>query len=220
MDEQKRLWVSELQRFSICQLADALGSTCPIETGIRPIDRQFRICGAALTVQCAPGDNLTVHHALHVAQPGDALIVAGSLSTHGALWGELMSISAQSKCLAGTIIDGSVRDPVEIQQIGYPVFCREFNPHRAAKEMYGHINVPLHIGNLSVHPQDLLLADANGIICIPRARVQEAVRLASEVMEKEANIKDQIRLGRTIFEILDLRRRMTTDQQQRTMPSS
>jgi 4-hydroxy-4-methyl-2-oxoglutarate aldolase len=214
MNEQQHHWISELRKFSICQLADALGSSCPIETGIRPIDRQFRTCGPALTVQCAPGDNLTLHHALHLAQPGDALIVAGSPSGDGALWGELMSISAQSKCLSGTIIDGPVRDPVEIQELGYPVFCREFNPRRAAKEIYGRINVPLRIGKISVQPRDLVLADANGIICIPFERLQGAVRLASDVAQKETEIKDAIRLGHSIFEVLDLEQYITADQKQ------
>jgi len=204
MDEQQRRWIEELRKFSVCQLADALGPSYPVEAGIRPIDTQFRICGRVLTVQCAPGDNLTVHHALHIAQPGDVLIVGGSEDSDGALWGELMSISAQSRGLAGTIIDGPVRDPVEIQLLGYPVFCRHFNPRRAAKETFGRINVPLHIGKTSVHPQDIVLADANGIICIKPARAGEAVDLASEIAQKESNIKDQIRLGRTIFEILGL----------------
>lgn len=219
MDEQRNHWISELKKFSVCQLADALGPSCPIETSIRPIDPCFRICGLALTVECAPGDNLTVHHALHLARPGDALIVGGPSNSPGALWGELMSISAASKCLAGTIIDGPVRDPIEIQKLGYPVFCREFSPHRAAKEAYGRVNVPSRIGKISVQPQDFVLADANGIICIEMARVQEAVQLASEVMHKERNIRDQIRRGRTIFEILDLERHIAADRQQGTMPS-
>lgn len=212
MDEQQSRWISELRTFSICQLADALGSSCPVETGIRPIDLRSRMCGSAFTVKCAPGDNLTLHHALHLAQPGDAIIVASSASGDGALWGELMSFSARAKCLAGTIVDGPVRDPVEIQELGYPVFCREFNPHRAAKEMYGYVNVPLRIGNISVHPGDFVLADANGIMCIPFKRLHEAVRLASEVVQKETEIKDSIRLGRSIFEVLDLEQYINADQ--------
>lgn len=212
VDAQKSSCIAELQKFSICQLADALGPSCSVETSIRPIDLQFRICGPALTVECAPGDNLTVHHALHVAQPGDVLIVGCSQDSDGALWGELMSISAQSKCLAGTIINGSVRDPVEIRKLGYPVFCRDFNPRRAAKQTYGRINVPLRIGKISVQPQDLVLADANGVISIAPARAQQLLRLASEVAKKETHIKDQICLGRTIFEILELEQFVRMDQ--------
>jgi 4-hydroxy-4-methyl-2-oxoglutarate aldolase len=167
-----------------------------------------------LTVECAPGDNLTVHHALHLAQPGDVLIVGSSPNCEVALWGELMSISAQSKRLAGTIIDGPVRDPLEIRALGYPVFCRDINPRRAAKETYGRINIPIRIGPISISPQDFVLADANGIVSIPRARIGEAVQLASEVAHKENEIKDQILSGRTIFEIFNLEQYVVTGPQQ------
>jgi 4-hydroxy-4-methyl-2-oxoglutarate aldolase len=204
MDEGQQRSIAELRRFTVCQLTDALGGWCSVETSILPIDLQFRICGPALTVDCAPGDNLTVHHALHLAQPGEVLIVGGSPNCDSALWGELMSISAQSKGVAGTIIDGPVRDPLEIRTLGYPVFCRHFNPRRATKETYGHINVPVEIGTLSISPKDLVLADANGIVSIPPARVQEAIDLASEVVRKENEVKEEILSGRTIFDIFNL----------------
>ena len=204
MDEEQRRLVAALRQFTVCQLIDGFGSSCPVETAIRPIDQQFRICGPAFTVECAPGDNLTVHHALHLAQAGDVLIVGGSPNCEVALWGELMSISAQSKSLGGAIIDGPVRDPLEIRTLGYPVFCRDINPCRAPKETYGRINVSVRIGSISIGPQDLVLADANGIAAIPVARLREAVDLASEVVRKENKVKDQILSGRTIFEIFNL----------------
>lgn len=209
---------AELRRFTVCQLADALGSSCSVETSLLPIDSAFRICGPALTVECAPGDNLTVHHALHLAQPGDVLVVAGSPNCDGALWGELMSISAQSKGLVGTIIDGPARDPMEIRHLGYPVFCRRFNPRRAAKEMYGRMNVPIRIGALSICPKDIVVADANGIVSIPLARADETIELASEVGQKEDKIKNQILSGYTIFDIFNLEQYLTASQQRAAKP--
>lgn len=203
MDNEQRLSIAELRKFSVCQLTDGLEGSCPVETAIRPIASTFRICGPAFTVECAPGDNLTVHHALHLAEPGDVLIVSGS-NCDVALWGELMSLSAQSKGLAGTIIDGAVRDPLEIRTLGYPVFSRNITPSRAAKKSYGRINIPVRLGGLLIGPRDFVLADANGIVCIPRARAQEAIRLASEVLVKENRIKDEILSGRTMFKIFNL----------------
>ena len=216
MGKEKQLSIADLRQFTVCQLADALGASCSVETSILPIDSHFRICGSALTVECAIGDNLTVHHALHLAQPGDVLIVGGSPESDGALWGELMSISAQTKGLAGTIIDGPVRDPVEIRELGYPVFCRHFNPRRAAKERYGKINVPVQIGSLSISPNDLVLADANGIASVPHDRVHEAVALASEIARKETQVKEEIRSGRTIFDIFNLGPYVSTSQAAKT----
>lgn len=206
--------IAELRLFTVCQLSDALGAACPIETSIHPIDPQFRICGPALTVECAPGDNLTVHHALHLAQPGDVLIVGGSPDGDAALWGELMSISAQSRSVAGTIVDGAVRDPLEIRMLGYPVFCRHLNPRRATKEAYGRINVPVRLGTLSINPTDFVLADANGIASIPHTRVRAAINLTSEVVRNENKVKGEILAGRTIFEIFNLESCVPTSQQQ------
>ncbi len=204
MDEENRRLIPELQRFSVCNVADALGPSCPIETSIRPLDPRFRICGFAFTVECVPGDNLTLHHALHISRAGDVLVVGGSVNCDVALWGELMSTSAQSRGLMGTIVDGPVRDPLEISALGYPVFSRAVQPRRAAKENYGRINIPVRLGNVLVNPQDVILADANGIICLSRTRLQEVVQLASDVVKKESIVKSEIRSGRTIFEIFNM----------------
>ena len=212
MEEKQQNSLTDLREFTVCQLMDGLGRSYPVETSIRPVDRQFRICGSALTVECAPGDNLTIHHALHIAQPGDVLIVSGSPDCGAALWGELMSMSAQAKGLAGTIIDGPVRDPLEIRSLGYPVFCREINPSRAQKEIYGRINIPVRVGTITISPGDIVLADANGIISIPRDRAQEVVHLASEVVKKENSIKDQILSGLTLFDIFKLSAYLPTIQ--------
>ena len=212
MDEEQRRSITELRRFTVCQFADALGSSCAVETAIQPVDCRVPICGPAFTVECAPGDNLTLHHALHLAQPGDVLVVGGSPDCEVALWGELMSISAQSRGLAGTVVDGPVRDQLEIRTLGYPVFYRRFDPRRAAKKSYGRINVPIRVGSISVSAKDLVMADANGIMSIPHARVQEAVQLAFDVAQKESKIKEQIRSGRTLFEIFELEKYITSSQ--------
>ena len=213
MNEEQRSLIAELGKFSVCQLMDGLERSCPVETGIGPIDPQFRICGPAFTVECAPGDNLTIHHALHLAQPGDVLVVATSPNCGAALWGELMSISAQSKGLAGTIIDGPARDPIEIRALGYPVFCRNINPCRATKINYGRINIPVSIGAIWIRPGDLVLADANGIVSIPSGRADQAVRLASETVRKEDTIRGEILAGRSLFEIFNLEPYVSTTAQ-------
>ena len=205
--------IAKLRQFSVCQLSDALGPSCSIETSLLAIDPTIRICGPALTVECAPGDNLTLHHALHLACPGDVLVATCSSNCDAALWGELMSISAKAKGLAGTIVDGPVRDSLEIRTLGYPVFCRSFDPRRANKEVYGRINIPIRIGTLSITPKDLVLADANGVVSIAQSRVDEAIGLTSEVARKENDIKNEIRSGRTIFEIFSLEQFVMTGQQ-------
>jgi regulator of RNase E activity RraA len=95
---------------------------------------------------------------------------------------------------------------VEIQALGYPVFCRRFHPRRVAKETLGNINVPVHLGTLSISPGDFVIADANGIISISPARAYQSVELATDVAENENRIKAQLLSGLTLFDILDLQR--------------
>lgn len=193
-----------LEQFSICQVADAFGPSCKLETAIRPVHPHFRICGPAFTVACAPGDNLTLHHALHLANAGQVLVASGGKSCRVALWGELMSRAARKKGLRGTIIDGAVRDFWEVKALGYPLFARGLTPRRASKEKYGSIGTPIRCGNLTVRSGDIILADMNGILAIPADQLEDAVRLARGVLKKEAAAKKEIARGRTLLEILGL----------------
>jgi len=196
--------LAKLHGISVSQLADCFGPSCPIEIGIRPLDIEFRICGPARTVRCEPGENLTLHHALHLAHPGEVLVASGS-PDYG-LWGELMSTSAKSRGLKGTVIDGAARDPVEIKTSGYCVFSRCIHPRKALKDRYGDVDVPVHCGSLVVNPGDIIVADANGIIAFPADRLTEAVRLGLELVQNEKDLMEQFRNGQTIFEIAGLDR--------------
>lgn len=218
MDANVSRAVKQLKKFSVCQLGDAMPGRLALETEVRPLDQRFRTCGPALTVECAAGDNLTLHHALHLAKPGDVLVVTAPSSIEAALWGELMSIAAKSRRLAGTVVDGWVRDLVELQGLRYPVFSRGMTPCRAKKESYGRINVPVHLGKLRICPGDLVLGDANGITSVNLNEAEEAVRLASEIADKEKRIKEQIRSGRSTFEILQLQPFVTSGSGESSLP--
>lgn len=189
---------------SLCQLAEGLGPSCVIETELKPLHQQFRICGPAMTVLCFAGDNLTLHHALHLAKPGFVLVVSDRGGCNAALWGELMSLSAREKGLKGTIIDGAARDLLEIRRIGYPVFSRAITPLKAAKENYGRLNIPVRCGSLQVNPGDIMFADVNGIIAVPMSQLEQALFLGLEVLQKETELKRRIKEEKTLFECLKL----------------
>lgn len=202
--------VKELGSLSFCQIADALGPSCPIETGLKPIDPSFRVFGLAMTVSCPPDDNLTLHHALHIAEPGRVLVAHGSGSCKAALWGELMSIAALTKGLSGTIIDGAARDVLEIKNTGYPVFSRTITARQASKKNYGSLNTPILCGSIEVSPGDVIIGDVNGIMAVSQTRLEEALRGGVEIAQKELQLKEQIHLGRSIFEILGLQAQITS----------
>lgn len=196
--------LQQLSQISVCQIADARGMSLALDTQIRPLHPSFRICAPAYTVLCPPDDNLTLHHALHLAIPGQVLVVSGSGGEQAALWGELMSISGQAKRLSGTIIDGPARDPLEIAVLKYPVFARSIRPRRASKEQYGSIGAPVQCGSLVISNGDIVVADCNGIVAFSASILAEVVEQACGVARKEAELKEVFRAGQTYFELAGL----------------
>jgi 4-hydroxy-4-methyl-2-oxoglutarate aldolase len=116
--------VATAQALPTATLHEAGGKIGALPSAIKPVAASFRCCGSALTVHSPGGDNLWLHRALDIAQPGDVLVVHTSgVHEHG-YWGEIMTTMAQVKKLAGLVIDGCVRDGVLLEQIGFPVFAR------------------------------------------------------------------------------------------------
>lgn len=206
----ERIQTEVLQRlggFSVSQISDALGFSHPVEAGLWPVDPVFKIVGRAATVLCEPDDNLAVLHALNEAQKGDVLIISCSAQGGTAVWGEVMSLAAQLRGLAGTIVDGAVRDALEIKKMAYPVFSRSLNARRGRKEKSGEHNVPVRCGSIVIRPGDIVFADANGILTIPGSSIQEVLVKVEEVSRKESDVKEELSRGRNILNVLKLENR-------------
>ncbi len=195
--------LQKLGAVSVCQIADAVGKELAIDTTIRPLQPSFHVCAPAYTVRCSPNDNLTLHHALYAAKPGQVLVVEGG-EGDAACWGELMSISAQAKGLSGTIIDGSARDPLEIGRLNYPVFARSIRARRASKEHYGDVSCPVHIGDITVLPGQIVVADCNGIVSFDLQSLPRILEQSLAVVAKEDQLKETLRSGTTYFELAGL----------------
>ncbi len=204
MKSGKSELLEQLRGFSVCQISDALGLSHPVESRIRPIDPLFRICGNARTALCEPDDNLAVLHILEEAQELDVLVISCSPGDNTAVWGELLSHEALSKGVAGTIVDGAVRDVAEFAALGYPVFSRCTNARRARKERPGERNVPVRCGSIVVRPGDVVIADINGILAISASEVEETLAKVVAVSRKESDIKEQISRGIGMVNILGI----------------
>jgi 4-hydroxy-4-methyl-2-oxoglutarate aldolase len=206
----------KLGAFSVSQVSDALGFSHPVEVLVPPLDPMFRVCGRAVTVQCEPDDNLGVLHALDHAQKGDILVIACSGGSGAAVWGELLSVAAQYRGLAGTIVDGSVRDAGEIKAMGYPVFSRYTNGRRALKEKPGVHNIPVRCGSIVIQPGEIVFADANGILAISPTVLREVLLMVAAIARKESEIKQQLLTGIGIVDILKLQRLPATQTSKST----
>jgi len=180
---------------------EAAGRIGSVDPGIKPLAPGIRILGPAFTVVCHPQDNLMLHKALQLAQPGDVLVASAGGHFHAGYWGGLMTTGAMAKGVAGLAIDGCVRDSVEIVQMGFPVFSRGSCMRGTTKGVLGKINHKVLFGEVLVYPGDLVLGDVDGVVVVPRPMVEEVLVAAEECYQAERSMKEELRAGKTMEEV-------------------
>ncbi len=185
---------AKFQGLASANVADAMGRFNFMDPGMRA--RSGRpLAGIAITAVCRPGDNLMVHKALAVAQPGDIVVVTTGGNTTSAVFGELMCHSAVAAKLGGLVVDGAVRDVEAITKQGLPVFSRSVCPGGCDKDGPGEINVPVACGGVVVMPGDIVVGDDDGIAVVPQADADEVLRGVAELAERERKRTQEIHAG-------------------------
>ncbi|WP_067757743.1 RraA family protein [Orrella dioscoreae] len=154
-----------------------------------------RMAGVAITVKTRPGDNLLIHKAISLAQPGDVIVVDGAGELTQALVGELMAMDAQGRGVAGFVIDGAIRDADVFAREAFPCFARGVSHKGPYKSGPGEINVPVSVGGQVVNPGDVVVGDADGVVVIPADVAEAVLVLALKKEANEASIKEKIRAG-------------------------
>jgi 4-hydroxy-4-methyl-2-oxoglutarate aldolase len=196
--------VERFAGFDPATLYEAAGQKGMVDPSIRPAWSGARVCGRAATVECPPGDNLMLHIAVANARPGVVIVATvGSYLSAGA-WGEILTAAAQARGVAGLVIDGAVRDIDAIRATTFPVFSRGLAIGSCTKERPGKLDVPIQIGGAVVHPGDLILGDADGLVVIEQDRLDAVYETAVGRRERESEIISQLREGRTTIELLGL----------------
>jgi RraA family protein len=177
-------------------LSDSMGRVGGIR-GVHwvPGGRWPRAVGQALTVRTRPGDNLVVHRALDLAEPGDVLVVDGGGSLERAVLGELMTRYAVTRGLAALVVDGAVRDAEGLAAGPLPVFALGINHLGPYKDGPGEINGPVQAGGTVVRSGDLVVGDGDGVVVLPHERAAAVVSLAEERLRSEERQFEQIAAG-------------------------
>ncbi len=166
-------------------------------TGLVPFHGDMPMCGSAVTVRARPGDNLMIHKALAIAEPGDVIVVDGAGDMTQALFGGLMRTTAMVRKLGGIVLDGAVRDTAEFAEGGFACFARGAVHRGPSKEGPGEVNVPIACAGMVVHPGDLILGDSDGVICIPAADAAALLPKVRAHAERENKMKAAILAGTT-----------------------
>lgn len=198
--------VAQAAEYGISDLHEALGGhggRMTLMNRMRPLCPRLRIAGRAITAYSYPGDNLMMHKALQLAQAGDVLVLTNGGGTQGALWGELASTHAQAKKLAGVIVDGSIRDTGPLAEMNFPVWYTHISVCHPEKSALGAVNVPIVCDGVLVNPGDTVVADADGVIVIPRRYLRNAVEGAAARKKKEDEVRRALRGGATLFDVFN-----------------
>ena len=172
--------ISALTGLATSVVSDVLGRTIGA-VGILPVNKSpVAVCGNAVTVSVRSGDNLMIHKALQILQPGDVLVVDGGGDISRALFGEIMMTVAKSRGAVGAVFDAAIRDVEAFERHQFPCWARGVNMRGPYKDGPGSINVPICIGGMSVNPGDIILGDGDGIIALSPEIALEGARLGKE----------------------------------------
>lgn len=155
-----------------------------MDSDIRPLEPHFRVSGPAATVACHPADNLAIHRALKVVEPGRVLVVETGKCMAG-YWGEILTATAASREVAGLVIDGAVRDAAEIAARGFPVFTRGVSMLGTSKASPGVLFEPIVCGGAIVRDGDWVVGDRDGVVVLPVEDIDGIMQRAHERMERE-----------------------------------
>jgi len=186
--------VDRFRGVATANLADAMGRFNFMDPGIQSRSR-FPLCGRAVTVICRPADNLMVHKALQVADPGDIVVVSTCGNTTSAVFGELMCHTAAAKRLGGIVVDGAIRDVDGIAMLEFPAFSRAVCAGGCDKDGPGEINVPIACGNTVVMPGDIVVGDQESVAVVPRDHAAEVLARVDALVARERARVAEIKSG-------------------------
>jgi 4-hydroxy-4-methyl-2-oxoglutarate aldolase len=192
----------------VATIHEAAGRTGLMGPAIRPIQDGVRMGGSAVTVLCPPGDNMMLHAAVEVVQPGDMLVVATmSPSTDGML-GDLLATSLLHRGCVGVVVDAGVRDVAELRAMGFPVWSAAIHAQGTVKASPGSVNIPVFCAGITVEPGDVVVADDDGVVVVPRSRTTDVLDAANDRLAKEADTRGRLEDGELGLDFYGLRDRL------------
>ena len=189
--------VAQAARYQPAIFSDINGRRGALHGRIQALRPRMKVAGPAFTIEVRPGDNLMIHAAMALAKPGDVLVIDGKGDQTSALMGTIMMTACRQLGLAGVVMDGAVRDSLEIDEMDYPVFSVGTNPNGPTKNNGGRIGHPVSVGGVTVHPGDFVIGDGDGVVVIEREALPGLLPLAEHKVQAEARRIAQIQQGNT-----------------------
>ncbi|WP_045732123.1 4-carboxy-4-hydroxy-2-oxoadipate aldolase/oxaloacetate decarboxylase [Pseudarthrobacter chlorophenolicus] len=196
--------IERLSKFSSATVHEAQGRKGALSSKIKPIDRSMSFCGPAVTVVCAPRDNLMLQVAIHYAQKGDVVLVAAGEFEEAGTFGDVLGNAMKAKGVAAMVTDSGVRDTKDLIELGLPVFSGSVCIKGTVKETIGPINHPLVFGDEIVYPGDVLLGDADGVVVVRKDEIEDVIKLSQARVDAEDELIRLYKAGGTTIELCKL----------------
>jgi 4-hydroxy-4-methyl-2-oxoglutarate aldolase len=205
IDRADQAVVDGLGALGTATVHEAIGRRGFVGPHLRPIQQGTRLAGSAITVSSHAGDNLMVHAAVEVCLAGDVLVVTSTApSTHG-MFGELLATSLMARGVRALIVDAGVRDTAELRDMGFAVWAQHVSCQGTVKASPGSVNVPVVLGGVAVAPGDVVCADDDGVVVVPRAEAAWALEQAQRRVATEAASRVRLAAGELGVDIYGLR---------------
>jgi 4-hydroxy-4-methyl-2-oxoglutarate aldolase len=198
----ERALIDALGSVQTATLHEAMNKRGALPHTIKPIWPGMKLSGTALTVKSRPGDNLMLHKAVSLAQPGDVLVVDNDGFLEAGLWGEIITVAAIQKGMVGLVTNGACRDTLPLQDLGFPVFCAGVSIKGTTKAVPGKINHPLYLDGVIIHPGDIIVADNDGVVVVPCGEAAQVLQAAHAKEQFEAEVIRKIREGQSTMDLL------------------
>jgi 4-hydroxy-4-methyl-2-oxoglutarate aldolase len=200
--------VRTLSTQGVATIHEAQGRRGLMTPHMRPIYPTARVAGAAVTISSPPGDNLMIHAAIEVCQPGDVLVVSPTSESTDGMFGELLATSCVSHGIAALVIDAGVRDVADLTAMDFPVWAKAISAQGTVKASAGSVNVEIVCAGVVVRPGDVVIGDQDGVVVVPRERAEEVARLGDDRIAKEEKNRERLRAGELGIDFYNLRAKL------------
>jgi 4-hydroxy-4-methyl-2-oxoglutarate aldolase len=198
--------ISALGRLGVSTVHEAQGRTGLMLPYMRPLWRGARAAGSAVTALCHPGDNWMIHVACEVVRPGDVLVVACSSDNADGAFGDLLATSLKAKGVTALVLDMGARDVGPITEMGFPVWSKAVSARGTVKGTLGTVNLPVVCAGIQVKPGDVVVADDDGVVVVPRLDAAKVAKAGEEREKKEAVNRARLEKGELSLDIYDMRK--------------